>query len=314
MTPSDGSRWIDIQTPRGVFRVWTRRVGENPSLKVLLLHGGPGGTPDYLEVFDDFLPARGIEYYYYAQLGSIPSEQPDEPSLWNLPRFVDEVEQVRTALGLDAGNFVLFGQSWGGLLAIEYALAHQAHLKGLIISNMMSSVPAYNAYARGVLLASMPEAVQSEILAFEAAGDFENPRYLDLLLTHHYPQHVLRMPPDQWPEAVQRTFSRMNPKIYIPMQGPSEFGAAGDCLLKDWNRSADLPGITVPTLVMGARYDTMNPEHLRWMATRFPAGRYVHCPRGSHLSLYDDQEVWFGGLVGFLESLSGTSLPSPLGT
>lgn len=301
---SEGVRWIPVKTPKGDFKVWTRRVGENPKTKVLLLHGGPGGTSDYLEIFDSFLPAAGIEYYYYAQLGSVPSDQPDEPSLWNLERFVDEVEQVRQALDLDASNFFLFGQSWGGLLAIEYALKYQQHLKGLVISNMMSSVPAYNAYARGTLLAKMDPAVEREILAIEESGDFENPRYMELLLAHHYPQHVLRRPIDQWPDAVNRTFSLVNPAIYIPMQGPSEFGAAGDCALKNWDRSADLPRITLPTLVMGARYDTMDPGHLRWMSTQFPAGRFHFCEHGSHLSIYDDQESYFSGLIDFLKSVS----------
>jgi proline iminopeptidase len=301
---SDGVRWIPVETPKGTFQVWTRRSGESPKTKVLLLHGGPGGSPDYLEICDAFLPREGIEIYHYAQLGSVPSDQPDEPSLWKLERFVDEVEQVRQALGLDASNFFLFGQSWGGLLAIEYALKYQHHLKGLIISNMMSSVPAYNAYARGTLLAGMDPAVQQEILAIEEAGDFENPRYMELLLAHHYPQHILRRPVDQWPDAVNRTFSRVNPAIYIPMQGPSEFGAAGDCALKNWNRSSDLLHITVPTLVMGARYDTMAPEHLRWMSTQLPAGRFHFCEHGSHLSIYDDQESWFSGLIDFLKGAS----------
>ena len=128
-------RLIPIETPSGTFHVWTKRVGNNPTMKVLLLHGGPGATHEYLEAFDSFLPGAGIEYYYYDQLGSAYSDQPDEPELWELPRFVHEVEQVRKALGLDATNFYLYGQSWGGILAIEYALAHQKNLKGLIISN-----------------------------------------------------------------------------------------------------------------------------------------------------------------------------------
>ena len=129
---SGGVRMIPISTPHGEFRVWTKRVGNNPTTKLLLLHGGPGATHEYLEAFDSFLPAAGIEYYYYDQLGSAYSDQPDEPDLWELDRFVDEVEQVRQALGLDRDNFYLLGQSWGGMLAIEYALKHQQHLKGLV--------------------------------------------------------------------------------------------------------------------------------------------------------------------------------------
>ncbi|HEU5265294.1 MAG TPA: alpha/beta fold hydrolase, partial [Jatrophihabitans sp.] len=120
---SGGARLIEIGTPAGPYRVWTKRVGNNADLKVLLLHGGPGSTHEYLEAFDSCLPAAGVEYYFYDQLGSGHSDVPDDESLWSLERFVDEVEQVRIALGLGRRNFVLYGHSWGGILAIEYALA-----------------------------------------------------------------------------------------------------------------------------------------------------------------------------------------------
>src|SRR6201987_1785757 len=149
---SGGARMIPVSTPGGAFRVWTRRVGSNPDLKVLLLHGGPGATSELYECFDTWFPRAGLEYYYYDQLGSFRSDQPDDPSLWELSRFVGEVEQVRQALGLDHSNFVLLGQSWGGLLAMEYALSYQQHLKGLVISNMMSSARLYNDYATNVLM------------------------------------------------------------------------------------------------------------------------------------------------------------------
>src|ERR1700726_2879824 len=142
---SGGVRKIGVGPPGAGFAVGGKRVATHPALRVLLLPGGPGATHEYFEACDSYLPAAGIEYYYYDQLGSGFSDQPDEPSLWDLDRFVDEVEQVRQALGLNRSNFVLYGQSWGGLLAIEYALAHQQHLRGLVISSMMSSVPAYNA-------------------------------------------------------------------------------------------------------------------------------------------------------------------------
>src|SRR6266550_3587622 len=122
---SGGARMIPVSTPGGTFRVWTRRIGNSPDLKLLLLHGGPGCTHEYLEACDSYLPAAGIEYYYYDQLGSGRSDQPDEPSLWELDRFVDEVEQVRQALSLDRDSFVLYGQSWGGILGMEYALHYQ---------------------------------------------------------------------------------------------------------------------------------------------------------------------------------------------
>jgi len=300
---SGGARRVPVSTPAGRFSVWTKRTGNNPDLKVLLLHGGPGSTHEYLEACDSYLPAAGIEYYYYDQLGSGFSDQPDDPSLWELDRFVDEVDQVRRALGLDRGNFVLYGQSWGGLLALEYALSHQEQLRGLVISNMMASAPAYTAYAEQVLMPAVDQAVLAEIKALEAAGDIENPRYMELLMPHDYEHHTLRMPADSWPDPVQRGFAHINPKIYVPLQGPSELGMSDEAKLARWDRVADLPGLEVPTLVIGAPYDPMDPAHMEMMAKRLPNGRYLYCPNGSHLAMYDDQETYFTGLVDFLGSL-----------
>lgn len=301
---SGGSRLIPIETPAGKFRVWVKRTGNNPRLKVLLLHGGPGATHEYLEACDSFLPAAGIEYYYYDQLGSGFSDQPAEPSLWELDRFVEEVEQVRQALGLGPDNFVLYGQSWGGILAIEYALKYQRHLRGLVISNMMSSVPAYNAYAEQVLMPAMDQAKLAEIKALEAAGETEDPRYMELLIEQHYVHHVLRMPHEDWPDPVNRGFAHINPAIYVSMQGPSELGISADASLARWDRTEDLAAITVPTLVIGAQHDTMDPAFMATMAGRLPAGSYLLCPAGSHLAMYDDQRTYFSGLIAFLTGLA----------
>lgn len=295
---SGGVKMIPINTPKGIFHVWTKRIGNHPTMKVLLLHGGPGVTHEYLEVFDSYFPAAGIEYYYYDQLGSYYSDQPDQPELWELPRFVDEVEQVRQALGLNNENLYLYGQSWGGILAIEYALKHQKHLKGLIISNMMASIPSYNEYARKVLMPGMDQTALAEIQRYEAEGDFENPRYMELLIEHHYIHHILRMPADEWPNPLNRTFKHLNPAIYVPMQGPSELGAGGK--LMNWNRTNDLAKIKVPTLVIGAQFDTMDPKHMEWMASAMKNGRYLYCSKGSHMAMYDDQEVYFRGLIQFI--------------
>lgn len=298
---SGGARRVPIETPKGRFHVWTKRVGSNPDLKVLFLHGGPGATTEYFECFDTWLPAAGVEYYYYDQLGSWRSDQPDDPSLWDLDRFVDELEQVRSALGLDAGNFVLMGQSWGGLLAIEYALRHPETLKALVIMNMMSSSPAYKAYAEEVLMPAMDQDALAEIKRLEAEGRIDDPRYDALLMEHHNVHHLCRMPPEEWPDPVMRTLTHINPAVYVPMQGPSELGMTGR--LEAWDRSADLAQIAVPTLVVGAEHDTMDPEHMRWMAAQLPRGSYLHCPDGSHLPMYDDPEHFFPGVMEFLTRL-----------
>jgi proline iminopeptidase len=190
---------------------------------------------------------------------------------------------------------------------MEYALHHGDNLKGLIISNMMSSVPAYNVYAETVLMPTMDPAALAEIKALEAAGDIENPRYMKLLLEHHYVHHVLRLPVDQWPDPVNRTFAHINPVIYVSMQGPSELGISPAAKLAKWDRTEDLRSIRVPTLVIGARYDTMDPGHMRSMSERLPRGRYLHCSEGSHMAMYDDQVTYFDGLIRFVKEINSSN-------
>ena len=298
---SGGVKLIPIETPKGTFRVWTKRIGNHPRLKVLLLHGGPGATHECFEAFDSYFPAAGIEYYYYDQLGSYYSDQPDEPDLWELPRFVDEVEQVRLALRLNDANFYLFGQSWGGVLALEYALKYQEHLKALVISNVMASIPRYNEYAEKVLMPEMDQSVLGEIKRIEAAGETDTPRYMELLVPHYYQHHFLRMAADEWPDPLKRAFKHLNPKIYVPLWGPSELRGSGKLL--DWDCTADLARIKVPTLVIGARYDTMDPGHMEWMAAVVRHGRYLFCPNGSHMAMYDDQQTYFRGLIQFIRDV-----------
>ena len=305
-----GVRMIPIHTPAGDFRVWTKRVGNNPRIKVLLLHGGPGGTHEAFEAFDSFLPADGIEYYYYDQLGSYYSDQPDDMTPFlSIDHYVEEVEQVRVALGLDRDDFFLLGHSWGGILAIEYALKYQQHLKGMVVSNMVSSIPAYNKYAHEVLMPQMDPATLKEILALEAAKKYDDPRYEELLVPF-YEAHILRRPIMEWPEPVLRAFVRhINKKVYIPMQGPSEMGASG--LLVNWDRTADLKKITVPALVIGARHDTMDPKFMETMSRSFPRGEYLYLANGSHMAMYDDQAAYFAGLLAWLHKVDTAPAAKP---
>ena len=296
-----GVRMIPITTPKGTFKVWTKRTGNNPTIKVLLLHGGPGATHEYMEAFDSYFPGASIEYYFYDQLGSAYSEQPDQPELWELPRFVEEVEQVRTALGLNKNNFYLLGHSWGGILAAEYALKYGQNLKGMIISNMMMSIPDYNRYADKVLMPQMDQVALKQILQMEKDNKTAEPRYMELLAPY-YESHILRMPQAQWPEPVTRSFGKINPKVYVPLQGPSEMGSHNS-KLEHWDRVADLPKISVPTLVIAGQYDTMEPAHMKMVSEKLKHGRYLLCPNGGHLAMYDDQKTYFTGLIRFLKDV-----------
>ena len=163
---------------------------------------------------------------------------------------------------------------------------------------MVASIPEYNRYATGVLMPAMDQKALAEIKGLEAKGQYDAPRYDELLMQHFYVDHILRMPQDQWPDPVLRAFNKINKKIYIPMQGPSEMGASGKLL--NWDRTADLSKITVPTLSIGARYDTMEPAQMEKIAKSVKKGRYLYCPKGSHLALYDDQQTYMAGLTKFI--------------
>lgn len=297
-----GVKMIPIKTPNGTFNVWTKRFGNNPKMKVLLLNGGPGATHEYFECFENFLPKEGIEFIYYDQLGCGNSDNPQDTTMWDLGRYVEEVEQVRVALKLDSGNFYVLGHSWGGILAMDYAMKYQQNLKGLIISNMMASAPDYSKYAADVLAKQLKPDVLVEIRAIEAKKDFANPRYMELLMPNFYAEHILRLPVENWPEPVNRSFAKMNQSLYVTMQGPSEFGLSGK--LEKWDRMEDLKKLSVPTLVIGAKHDTMDPSHMEKMSKQVQNGTYLYCENGSHMSMYDDQQTYFTGLIKFVKGIN----------
>jgi proline iminopeptidase len=286
---------IKLITVDGKYKVWTKKLGAG-KIKMLTLHGGPGATHEYFECFEDFLPQAGVEFYYYDQLGSAYSDQPDDKSLWTVDRFREEVEQVRSALGLE--NFYLYGSSWGGMLGIEYALKYQKHLKGLVISDMTASVASYVTYINE-LRRKLPPEVIAVLEKYEAKGEFEAPEYQEVMLTQIYSKHLCRL--DPWPDPVVRTFKHLANPVYNTMQGPNEFVVNGT--FKDWDRWADLPKIQVPTLLVVGRYDTMKVEDIQKMGRAIPRSRFAVCENGSHLCMWDDQQAYFRHLIGFLKDV-----------
>lgn len=304
VTQTGGTQMITID---GKYRVWTRKVGDG-AIKLLLLHGGPAMTHEYFECFESFLPRQGVTLYYYDQLGSAYSDQPQNDSLWTVSRFVEEVDQVRQGLGLTRNDFYLLGHSWGGILAMEYALKYQRNLKGLVISNMMASCPAYAQYNK-ILRSQMRKSLVDSLRAYEYRQVYKDPVYVRLVMNEFYTRHVLRRPVAEWPEPVNRSFAHVNDHIYTLMQGPNEFGISGR--LANWDRMADLESIRVPTLVIGARYDTMDPYYMADMSRKVLRGRYLHCPRGSHLAMWDDQPTYFRGLINFLRDVDQGTFEGP---
>jgi proline iminopeptidase len=229
-------------------------------------------------------------------LGCNNSDQPDDPSLWTLARYTEEVEEVRRALGLE--HFVLYGHSWGGILAIEYALHHQQHLRGLVISNMTAGVQSFLKRADFIKRGLAPD-IRAHLAALEAKQDYDSPDYQKIMMEDLYPKMLCRIQP--WPEPVSRCFRHINERIYNLMQGKSEFLVTGN--LKDWERWDRLHEIKVKALTVGAQFDEMDPEDMKKMAGLMPNARYAFCPKGSHLCMWDDQEAYFRQLLAFLQAI-----------
>jgi proline iminopeptidase len=290
-----GVKMIEIA---GGYRVWTKKIG-NGQIKVLLLHGGPGFSHDYLECFEDFLPQEGIEFYYYDQLGTGNSDVPSDTTFWNLFRYVDEVEQVRKGLNLE--DFYLYGHSWGSMLAMEYLHKYQRHVKGAVLSNMTASMDSFKRYTtqqKNEILTSKERAVFDSL---DKRKLYDSAEYQDLLMTRLYTRTICRMPVEEWPEPLLRAFKKSNQTIYRQMQGVDEFHVTGN--FKDWDMWAKLPSIEVPTLVLGGVYDEMDPEDMKREGRLIPNSRTYLCPNGSHLSMYDDQTNYFSSLVSFLKEV-----------
>ena len=282
------------------YQVWTKRIGNNPRVKVLLLHGGPALTHEYMECFESFLPKEGFEIYQYDQLGSYYSDQPTDSSLWTLDRFVDEVEQVRIALGLNKDNFYLLGNSWGGILSMEYALKYQDNMKGLIVSNMTASFEKYGSY-NAKLRSQMRKGLVDTLSSYEKAGKYTDATYLDLVVNNYYAEHICRIPVAEWPEPLNRSFKHVNQTVYEILQGPSEFVPGGR--LVGWECWSRLKNLSVPTLMIGAKYDTMNPDEMEEMSKLVQHGTYLYCPTGSHLSMWDAQSEYYPGIIRFIKEV-----------
>tara|TARA_B100000768_G_scaffold108104_1_gene100382 strand:- start:982 stop:2052 length:1071 start_codon:yes stop_codon:yes gene_type:complete len=281
------------------YKVFTQKFGENPDICILALHGGPAATHEYLLSLAYDLPTHyGYEVVMYDQLGSFFSDQPTE-DIWNIDRWVEEVEEVRQALGYDASNFYLLGNSWGGILAMEYALRYQEHLNGLIVCNMVSSIPEYAAYNQQVLRPQMRPSLLDSLMAFEESGDLQNEVYLELIQKEFYNRHICRL--SEWPSEVKVSFEKLNYPLYDLMQGPSEFKVGGRLI--DWDITSQLGDISVPTLMVGATYDTMDPDAMRRQSELVQDGQSLTCVSGSHLCMWDDRETFMRGVAAFIESI-----------
>ena len=274
---------------------WYRIVGDGEApgkLPLLCLHGGPGACHDYLEALER-VAETGRRAIFYDQIGCGKSSRTDE-SLWNVETFVDEVGAVRDALGLDRTH--LFGSSWGGMLAMEYALTKPSGVASLVLSSSPASIPLW-AEEVNRLRSELPDDVQRTLDHHEAAGTTDSPEY-EAATLEFYGRHVCRL--DPWPAGVLRTFAQLqeNPGVYLHMQGPNEFVITGT--FKDWDISARLGEIDVPTLVTSGRHDEFTPRQAEVVHEGIPGSEWVVFEDSSHMQFVEEPDRYLEVLDDFL--------------
>ena len=279
-----------VAVPGG--QVWYKIVGSGDALPLLTLHGGPGAGHDYLEPLEALAAERPV--LFFDQLGCGNSDKPDDLSLWRLERFVEEVAAVRKALGLERVH--LFGNSWGGWLAIEYMMGKPSGVTSLTLASTSSSMRQY-AEETARLKASLPQEVQDTLNRYEAVGDYHNPEYEEAMMAF-YTAFVCRL--DPWPEPLMRTLNNVvsNPVVYETMQGPNEFTITGN--LKGWDRTDRLGEIAVPTLITCGRYDEVGPACAETLYRGIPNSEMHIFEQSAHMAHLEETERYLQLLRDFL--------------
>jgi proline-specific peptidase len=283
------------------YRVWYRMVGGGASQErfpLMILHGGPGAPHDYLENLEALASDERREIFY-DQLGCGNSDQPDDLSLWRVDRFADELATVRQVLGLNQVH--ILGQSWGGMLAIEYALRQPDGLESLILANTTSSIPLWVAEANR-LRSELPPDVNETLLRHEEAGTTDSDEYQQAMQVF-YDRHVVRVKP--MPDFVQRGFDKMG-VVYHYMNGPSEFHVTG--VIKDWDRTARLSEISVPTLIISGRYDESTPVINEILHKGIANSEWVLLENSSHLAHVEEPELYMQTVRKFLDQVEQKAL------
>jgi len=288
---SPGEGFVDVSGGR----IWYRVVGSGPGTPLLLLHGGPGVPSVYLKPLEALADERPV--VFYDQLGSGQSDRPKDRSLWTIERFVNEIGQVRQALGLN--EIHLYGHSWGAMLAASYMLTRPSGVRSLVLASAPMSVPRYARDARD-LLTTLPEAARTAIETHEREGSFDSPEYQAAMM-EFYKLYLARRQP--WSAEIEKTFAELNPDVYVYMQGPSEFTITGT--LKDYDVTRRLKEITVPTLFTAGEYDEVRPETVRLYQSLVPGSRLAVIENAAHLTMQDEPERYLQVLREFLHTVEG---------
>ncbi len=281
----------EVEVEGGVVRYRILGTGERT---LVLLHGGPGGGSLYLKPLER-LAAADRRVVLYDQLGCGESDRPDDPSLWRADRFVDELETLRAHLGLE--RFDLYGHSWGGMLATDYALAHQQKLRSLILASTIADADLLKR-EMGRLLEALPQELRDTLRRHEEAGTTESDEYQDAIMAV-YRVHLCRV--DPWPAEVVKTFEDFAMDVYVPMWGPSEFAFDGN--LSDWDRVDRLQEIHVPTLITVGRHDELTPACSEQIAEHIAGSQLVVFDEASHMTFWEEPDRYLQVVDGFLRSV-----------
>ncbi len=276
--------------------VWYRVVGDGPGIPLLTLHGGPGAGHDYLESLEALGDERSV--IFYDQLGCGRSDKPDDTSLWRIERFVHEVDQVRGALGLEQVH--LLGQSWGGWLAIEYMLSKPRGIVSLTLASTSASTAEF-VRAANQWIDQLPPDMRDALREGDRTGVYDSPGYQRAML-EFYERHVCRLKP--WPDPMVRTGNNLEGNaVYLTMNGPNEFTVIGS--LKEWDRTARLGEITVPTLITVGRYDEISPSCAETLQ-RGIAGSEMHVfEQSGHCAHLEEPETYLPLLRDFMHRAEG---------
>lgn len=273
-------------------KVWYKIVGSGTATPLLLLHGGPGFPSSYLKPLEQLADERPI--IFYDQLGSGNSDRPSDPALWRTERFVEELAQLRNALGLKQVH--ILGHSWGTMLAVDYMLTKPSGVVSLILTSPCLSVPRWIEDAN-MYRSALPKKTQEILRQHEEAGTTDSKEYFNAIW-EFYKHHVCRL--DPWPAELENAFSQLNMDVYGTMWGPSEFHATGS--LKDYDRTGQLSEITVPTLFTAGRHDEATPKTTAWYQSLVPNSKLEIFEDASHMTMLEKSDQYCQAVRDFLNS------------
>jgi L-proline amide hydrolase len=279
---------------------WYRVVGDLQAgpTPVVICHGGPGAAHDYTEPIAN-LSRFGRGCVLYDQVGCGKSTHlPDAPAdFWAVQLFKDELSDLTRELGI-AERYAVVGQSWGGMLAMEYALDHPEGLRAIVVADSPASIPLWVEEANR-LRADLPPDVQETLTRHEADGTTESKEYVDAVRVY-YDRHLCRVP---WPDYVTRSFAQMDedPTVYHTMNGPSEFHCIGS--LKTWDITDRLPEISTPTLLVSGRYDEATPHIVEQIHQRIPGAQWQLFEESSHMPHVEEPDAFLETVEAFLKTV-----------